>query len=50
MYMSQNGLYRFDEFVLNRRKRTLVRDGEPVPLLPKAFEVLSYLVMNSGAA
>jgi len=48
MYMSQNGLYRFDEFVLNRRKRTLVRDGEPVPLLPKAFEVLSYLVMNSG--
>jgi len=48
MYMSQNGMYRFDEFVLNRRKRTLLRDGEPVALSPKAFEVLSFLVMNSG--
>ena len=48
MSLSRNGLYRFDEFVLDRLKRTLVRDGAPVPLSPKAFEVLTCLVTNPG--
>ncbi|HZL28487.1 MAG TPA: transcriptional regulator [Acidobacteriaceae bacterium] len=48
MSLSRNGLYRFDEFVLDRLKRTLARDGEPVPLSPKAFEVLTCLVTNPG--
>jgi eukaryotic-like serine/threonine-protein kinase len=48
MSLSRNGLYRFDEFVLDRLKRTLVRDGVPVPLSPKAFEVLTCLVSNPG--
>jgi eukaryotic-like serine/threonine-protein kinase len=48
MSMSRHGLYRFDEFVLDRLKRTLVRDGVPVPLSPKAFEVLTCLVRSPG--
>ena len=40
--------YRFDEFELSRSRRTLLRGGQPVSLLPKTFEVLSYLVENPG--
>ncbi len=40
--------YRFDEFELSRSRRTLLRNGQPVSLLPKTFEVLSYLVENPG--
>jgi eukaryotic-like serine/threonine-protein kinase len=40
--------YRFDEFELSRSRRTLLRNGLPVSLLPKTFEVLSYLVENPG--
>jgi DNA-binding winged helix-turn-helix (wHTH) protein/tetratricopeptide (TPR) repeat protein len=40
--------YRFDEFELSRSRRTLLRSGQPVSLLPKTFEVLSYLVENPG--
>ena len=48
MSLSRNGLYRFDEFVLDRLKRSLLRDGVPVPLSPKAFDVLTCLVTNPG--
>jgi DNA-binding winged helix-turn-helix (wHTH) protein/tetratricopeptide (TPR) repeat protein len=48
MSLSRIGLYRFDEFVVDRLKRTLVRGDVPVPLSPKPFEVLSYLVENPG--
>jgi eukaryotic-like serine/threonine-protein kinase len=41
-------LYLFDEFELSRSRRTLLRNGQPVPLLPKTFEVLSCLVSNPG--
>ena len=46
--MSSNGLYRFDEFILNPYARTLTRHGKSVALSPKSFEVLSYLVKNPG--
>jgi len=38
--------YRFGEFVLDPRRRTLSRDGSPVFLTPKAFDVLFFLVRN----
>lgn len=43
-----SGLYRFDEFELNPARRTFARNGTPVSISPKAFEVLSYLVSNPG--
>jgi DNA-binding winged helix-turn-helix (wHTH) protein len=45
---SFQGSYRFDEFELNPSGRTLIRNGEPVAVSPKAFEVLTYLVANPG--
>lgn len=48
MSVSPNDLYRFDEFELSRTRRTLLRNGEAVALLPKTFEVLSCLVENPG--
>ena len=39
-------LYRFDQFALDSRKRTLSRAGSPVSLTPKAFDVLLFLVQN----
>jgi DNA-binding winged helix-turn-helix (wHTH) protein/Tol biopolymer transport system component len=43
-----NGLYRFDEFELNPAQRTFLRNGIPVSISPKTFEVLTYLVANPG--
>ncbi|SNS72555.1 DNA-binding winged helix-turn-helix (wHTH) domain-containing protein [Granulicella rosea] len=40
--------YRFDEFELQPSRRSLLRDGSVVSLSPKAFEVLTYLVLNPG--
>ncbi|MGP8226997.1 MAG: winged helix-turn-helix domain-containing protein [Terracidiphilus sp.] len=48
MLLSMNGLYRFDEFELDPARRTLLRNGSPVALTPKAFDVLAYLVLNPG--
>jgi DNA-binding winged helix-turn-helix (wHTH) protein/tetratricopeptide (TPR) repeat protein len=48
MSLLANDLYRFDEFELSRSRRTLLRNGQPVALLPKTFEVLSCLVTNPG--
>jgi eukaryotic-like serine/threonine-protein kinase len=39
-------LYCFGEFVLDPRTRTLSRAGSPVPLTPKAFDVLLFLTQN----
>src|ERR1700681_1005179 len=39
-------LYRFGQFALNSRKRTLSRADSPVSLTPKAFDVLLFLVQN----
>jgi TolB-like protein/Flp pilus assembly protein TadD len=38
--------YKFEEFQMEAGKRLLLRNGEPVPLTPKAFETLLYLVRN----
>src|ERR687898_894847 len=37
-------LYQFGPFRLDPVKRRLLRDGEPVPLTPKAFDTLLALV------
>jgi TolB-like protein/DNA-binding winged helix-turn-helix (wHTH) protein len=39
-------LYRFGQFALDPRKRTLSRADSPVFLTPKAFDVLIFLVRN----
>src|SRR5262245_48568976 len=39
-------MYRFGPFVVDSRRRTLSRSGSPVPLSPKAFDVLLFLVQN----
>src|SRR5215204_2480907 len=41
-------LYQFGPFRLDPLKRRLLRDGEPVPLTPKAFDTLLALVRESG--
>lgn len=40
--------YSFDNFTLDLEKRVLLRDGDPVPLTPKAFDTLALLVRRSG--
>ncbi len=39
---------RFGEFALDRARRKLLRAGEPVALSAKAFDLLVFLVENSG--
>jgi adenylate cyclase len=42
-------VYEFGEFRLHLGKRLLLRrDGTPVPLTPKAFDTLTYLVEHEG--
>src|SRR6266550_8982440 len=41
-------LYRFGQFALDSRKRTLSRVDSPVSLTPKAFDVLLFLAQNSN--
>src|SRR5689334_2148060 len=41
-------LYEFGAFRLDAQERVLLRQGEIVPLTPKAFEMLLALVENSG--
>jgi DNA-binding winged helix-turn-helix (wHTH) protein/tetratricopeptide (TPR) repeat protein len=48
MPLLANVLYRFNDFELDPARRLLARDGNAVPLSPKAFEVLVYLVANPG--
>jgi TolB-like protein/DNA-binding winged helix-turn-helix (wHTH) protein len=39
-------LYRFGQFALDSRKRTLSRADSPISLTPKAFDVLLFLAQN----
>ena len=49
MNSGEGQVYEFEEFRLDAGKRLLFRgDGEPVPLMPKAFEILLYLVKKAG--
>src|SRR5882672_8336688 len=43
-----NRVYEFDSFVLDETEKVLLRDGERVPLTPKALELLIVLVSNAG--
>jgi DNA-binding winged helix-turn-helix (wHTH) protein/TolB-like protein/Flp pilus assembly protein TadD len=40
--------YQFGLFLLDEGERTLLREGEPVPLTPKAFDTLLVLVRRCG--
>ena len=45
----QSSIYEFGEFRLDAAKRLLLKgENEIVPLMPKAFDTLLYLVENSG--
>ncbi|HEX8286756.1 MAG TPA: winged helix-turn-helix domain-containing protein [Pyrinomonadaceae bacterium] len=41
-------LYEFGSFILNPAERLLLREGQPVPLTPKAFDMLLVLIENKG--
>ncbi|MEO6335022.1 MAG: winged helix-turn-helix domain-containing protein [Pyrinomonadaceae bacterium] len=41
-------IYRFNSFRLDVAERQLLQDGRPVPLTPKAFDVLALLVAKGG--
>jgi outer membrane protein assembly factor BamB len=43
-------LWEFGEFRLDGRARLFLKDGIPLPLTPKALEVLLYLARNAGRA
>lgn len=43
-----NDFYQFGPFQLNVSERLLLRDGKPVPLPPKDFDMLLVLVENGG--
>lgn len=40
--------FEFDNFLLDSQQRLLFRDGEPLELTPKVFDVLLELVQNGG--
>ena len=40
--------FEFEEFILDVNEITLLRDGEPVALTPKAFQLLLVLLKNQG--
>jgi TolB-like protein/DNA-binding winged helix-turn-helix (wHTH) protein len=48
MEPSETTSYRFDRFTVDARSACLRRDGTLVPLRPKSFDVLLYLVRNRG--
>jgi DNA-binding winged helix-turn-helix (wHTH) protein/tetratricopeptide (TPR) repeat protein len=45
---SRRELYEFGPFRVDADKQVLFRDGEPVPLTPKAFQILLVLVRSGG--
>src|SRR5919112_324604 len=46
--MGGKRLYEFGPFLLDPAERVLTRAGQPVPMTPKAFELLLVLVENGG--
>jgi DNA-binding winged helix-turn-helix (wHTH) protein/tetratricopeptide (TPR) repeat protein len=48
VFPAHKGSYHFGEFQLNLDLRVLVRQGQRVPLGPKAYDVLTCLVVNAG--
>jgi len=47
MTLPQPDHYEFGEFRIETGKRLLLRNGEPVPLTPKVFDTLLYLVLHT---
>jgi non-specific serine/threonine protein kinase len=50
MERRENATYTFGPFQLDSAERRLLRDGQPIPLTPKAFDTLLTLVQHSGHA
>src|SRR6185295_1618947 len=48
MNNSANTFYEFEAFQVDARRRLLFREGRPVPVTPKAFEILLGLVQSGG--
>jgi DNA-binding response OmpR family regulator len=48
MTAPQPHILEFDDFRIDAGKRLLLRKGESVPLTPKVFDTLLYLVENRG--
>ena len=48
MDVQRNRFYEFGPFRMDIRERLLLRNGEPVPLPPKVYDMLLALVENSG--
>jgi len=48
MNRPNDGVLRFGEYVLDPQKRLLWKDGDSIPLMPKAFDLLRYLAENHG--
>ena len=46
--MHEDRVFEFGDFILAPKERLLLRGGEPVPLTPKAFDLLVVLVSRSG--
>jgi len=46
--MHEERVFEFGNFILLPKERLLLRGGEPVPLTPKAFDLLVVLVNRSG--
>jgi DNA-binding winged helix-turn-helix (wHTH) protein/Flp pilus assembly protein TadD len=46
--MHEDLIFEFGEFILAPKERLLLRCGQPVPLTPKAFDILVVLVKRSG--
>ena len=48
MGQQDNHSYEFGRFRLKTAERVLLREGEPVPLTPKVFDILVTLVEHGG--
>jgi DNA-binding winged helix-turn-helix (wHTH) protein/Tfp pilus assembly protein PilF len=44
---SRNELYEFGPFRIDAQREVVLRDGEPVPLTPKTFQILLVLLRNN---
>src|SRR5712675_2256671 len=49
-YLAETKSYRFGRFVVDRRSACLRCDGVVLPLRPKSFDVLVYLVQTRAAS
>ena len=48
MQLKTGTFYEYGPFRLDPAEHRLTRDGIPVPLAPRAFDLLTYLVRNPG--